>query len=791
MRSFLHGYARNLPFVLTFVITIALGIGSTITVFTLVSGLFVRPLPFPESQQLASITETDSRNRAIPVSGQDFKDWKSQSKPFSAMAAYAPQRGKLTLGQETIISRYAEVTPGFFETLQITPEIGRTYSDADDRAGNDYLVILGNGLYQTLGGRPEIMGTSLRIDNHPYTVVGVMPSGFDFPARAQFWVPKILANDHSERGGRYLHVVARLKPETGVRAAEAEMQLVAKQLADQYPESNAKIGIRVIGLRDELFGSLKTTTFMLFSAALLLFLVGSFNAIHLHMAKTVARQQEFATRIALGATLPDLLKQLATEITPLVLLGVGLSLGIVRVGLSLVRGFLSNRIPPELQIGMDSWTIAFTCVLFIVIAVGAAAFSARKAFQKDFLGALKAEGRVASGKYGGSLSGSFVSTQVAFSLTLLIMAFAIVLGLLRLEEVHPGFEQDNILTFRLGLDSETYPDSAVDSFDKRLIGNLSSLPSVTSVGGVDFLPLGSAGIRGYARRKDEIGAPLSSLTIVGYRVATPDYFRTLGIQLREGRYFGGSDDLASQKVAVVNAEAAKRLWPHRSALGQQIQLHNSTSDWLTIVGVVANNKEGELNETDQPLIFEASAQRPARTMYFAVRGTTAQASLLPAVRNQVRLIAPNLPLADVSTMRQVVADTLVNPRLQSGVVGIFSVCALSLTMIGVYAFISYATLQRTQEIGIRVALGAQRSQIFWIVTKDALKLALIGIVAGVAAAFTFSKLLASRIWGMPVPGTLVVVLASVTLLLLAFFASFIPAVRAARQDPLNALRGGK
>jgi putative ABC transport system permease protein len=791
MRSILRNYTRNLPFALMFVVTLALGMGSTVTVFTLVSGLFLRPLPFPESERLASITETDTRNHAIPVSGQDFQDWKTQSKSFTEMAAYTAPRAKLTLGHDTMIERCAEVTPGFFETLGISPETGRTFSVADDRAGNDYLVIISDSLFRALGGHSEVLGTTLQIDNHPYTIIGVMPSGFDFPARAQFWVPKILANDHSQRGGRYLQVIARLKPNVELRAAAAEMQLVSKQLADEYPGSNAKIGARVVSLRDELFGNLQTTASLLFAAALLLFLVGSFNAIHLHMAKTVARQQEFATRIALGANLSDLLKQVALEISPLVLLSAALGLGITHWGLWLIRQFLSDRLPPELHLGIDAWALAFASVLFIVIAVGSAAFSARKAFQKDFLGALKAEGRVASGKHAGRLSGSFISTQVAFSLTLLIMAFAIIVGLLRLEEVRPGFQPNNVLVFRLALDSEAYPDNAVQPFYQRLITELHSLPGVTDVGGVDFIPLGSAGIRGYARKRDEINAPMPNLTIVGYRTATPDYFRTLGIRLLEGRYFTAADDMRSQKVAVVNQEAAKRLWPHQSALGQEIQLHNPTADWLTVVGVIANNKEGKLDEADQPLIFEASTQQLVRTMYVTIRSTIPISSLLPAVRSQVKLLDPDLPLSDVSTMQQVVADTLINPRLESGVVGIFSICALSLTLIGLYAFISYVTLQRTQEIGIRVALGAQRSHIFWIVTKDALKLASIGIAAGVAAAFTFTKLLASRIWGMPMPETNAVTAACIALLLLVLIASFIPAFRAARQAPLHALRGGK
>lgn len=791
MRSIFRNFTRNIPFVLTLVMTLTLGMGSTITVFTLVSGLFLKPLPFPESNALASIAETDSRNRAIPVSGQDFQDWKAGEKSFSGIAAYTAQRAKLTLSQETVIQQYAEVTPDFFETLRVTPEIGRVFSAEDDRAGDDYLVIISDGLYRELGSRREVLGTALRIDNHPYTVVGVMPPEFDFPRRAQFWVPKILANDHSERGGRYLSVIARLKPGVELSAAAVEMQLVGKRLAEEYPESNARIGVRVISLRDELFGTLKTTTSLLFAAALLLFLVGSVNAIHLHMARTVARQQEFATRIALGASPSDLLKQLALEIAPVVLLSAGVGIGLAQAGLSLIRRFLSDRLPPELHVGMDGWAITFTATLFIVMVAASAAFSAKKAFQKDFLTVLKSEGRVASGKHVGGISSTFVSTQVAFSLTLLIMAFAILIGLLRLQDVRPGFDQDNILTFRIGLDPAAYANNSIDPFHQRLISGLRSLPGVKNVGGVDFLPLCSAGIRGYVRKRDEVSAPMSSLTIVGYRVATPDYFRTLGIQLRAGRYFNDSDSLERFKVAVVNDETAKRLWPDQSALGQQIQLHGPSSDWLTVVGVIANNKEGELGEADQPLVFEASSQRPPRTMFVAVRSSVPLSSLLPGVRNQVRLIDPNLPLADVSTMRQVVADTLINPRLQSGVVGIFSICALSLTLIGVYAFISYATLQRTQEIGIRVALGAQRLQIFWLVTKDALKLTLFGIAAGVAAAFIFSKLLASRLWGMPLPGAMVVVSACTALLVLALIASFIPAFRAARQDPLNALRSGK
>ncbi|HKW55772.1 MAG TPA: ABC transporter permease [Candidatus Acidoferrum sp.] len=786
-------------FALIAVLTLALGIGANTAIFSVVNAVLLRPLPFRDPSRLVLVIEK-SKYPTITVSYENYLDWRDQSHSFESMEAIYGTNMTLTgKGEaERLVAR--RVTAGFFPLLGVSPSVGRNFSPEEDRAGGAPVAILSYGLWQRrFAGSQDALGKSVTLDSQPYTVIGVLPPGFRFFQDADLFLPfhpwaKTLPDDRNWHPG--ILPVARLKSGVSMEQARAEMVTISKRLEQEYPVYNTGCSSDVILAHDQLVQSSRPALLLLLGAVSFVLLIACVNVANLLLARAAARGREVAIRTAMGAGRGRVVRQLLTESMILSLAGAGLGLLLAWVSLGPLLKISASSLPPGAAVGLDSWVLSFTAGVAILTGLLFGIFPALRAVKLDLRETLNESSRGSTAGPGHHrLGNTLVSLEIALALLLLVGAGLLLRSFSRLQDVSPGFQADHVFVADVPVSQAAYPkpEQRYEFYD-RLVERAKTLPGVRTAGASTFLPVSGGGSVIHFNIQGHPPKSASDFIAAGYRAVTPGYFETLGVPLLKGRLFTAADTENAPAVCVINASMAKVFFPDIDPLGQHLQLGATPSKeipFMEIVGVIGDVRPG-LGIDPQAEMYlpyrQADGILPVFQLSVVMRTAGDPLAETSSLRAALSEIDPNQPLVKVRTMEENMASTVSQPRFRAWLIGIFALLALVLSAVGVYGVMSYTVTQRTSEIGVRVTLGAQPQDVFRIIVGEGVRLALLGVGVGLAAALALTRLLRTFLFGISAYDPLTFVAVSLLLTLVALAACFLPARRATQVDPLVALR---
>jgi putative ABC transport system permease protein len=795
---------KNPGFTLIAVVTLAVGIGANTAIFSVVNAALLRPLPFAEPDRLVFVGAVDAQGRAMAVSAADFNDFR-RSQSFEQIAAHRGRGFTITGDGDPVVVSATTVSTNFLAALRVRAALGRTFLSEDTQAGAARVVVLSHHLWRRrFGASAGVIGQKLTSNGESYNIVGVLPPDFSLWG-AEVWLPGFAEVETTNRADRSVGAIARLKPGVSIEQARAELETIARQLEQEHAQTNQGWGARVLPLREAWYGDDRKPLLALMGAATLVLLIACVNVTSLLLARAAARGREMAIRAALGGTRLRLVRQLLVE--SLLLAGLGALAGLLLANWSL--NLLVTLIPSNMlefgipggaeAIRIDTTALLFTMGTFLLMGLGFGLAPALRTSKTDLSLALKEGGRSATPA--GSrlnLQQLLVVAEIAVALTLLIGAGLMVRSFARLEALDRGFNRDNVLNLSVGLPQSRYRDDAQRAeFFSRAIEGLQALPGVESVGASTLLSARGRAFTIQGRQEPTPGQEPRAIP----RVISPGYFQTVGIPLRAGRHFTSQDTANAPGVCIVNQELARRFWPYEDPIGKQIRALGSptSADPLTIVGVVGDVKEmldprAPLMLDPQPTLYRTYLQAssgpsgPVGMMTLSVRTKTDPLSMAAALRREIQALDKELPVTGVRTARQALAESMARPRFNTLLLGLFAGAALLLAAVGVYGVMAYAVSQRTQEIGIRVALGARRRDILKLALGQGLTLTVVGLGIGLAVAAALTRVIASQLYGVTAtdPATFIVI--PLLLTAVAFVASYIPTRRAMKVDPMVVLR---
>ena len=798
IRYGLRSLIKHPTFTVVCVVTLALGIGANTAIFTVVNAVVLRPLPFQDAGRLAMIWTTRDTNQEQPLSFADYNDLKNQTKTFSAVGAASPLWNfTLTGGGEPEPLQGMYVSANLFELLRVVPARGRNFTSDEDRVGGTPVAIISHSLWERrFGGDADIVGKPIVVSGVSATVIGVMPQGFQLldPA-AELWVP--LSQNQLASSGRQvrlLSAVGRLADDLKPAAATAELSALASQWAGQYPDTNLNVGLRVVPLQDQITGKVRPALLLLLGAVGLVLLIACANIINLVLVRSASRQKEIAVRAALGAGRMRLLRQLLTESITLSLLGGGAGILLGSWGVQALLALNPIPIPRYNQIRVDLTVLGFTLVASLMTGVLFGLAPAWQTLKFDLHSALKEGGRAAIAERGQRrLSSLLVIAETAMAMVLLVGAGLLLKSFAHLLDVKPGFVAENVLTMQVGLPNAGYQDPQKRvALIKQLEASLAGAPEVSSVGFVTRLPLMSAlnNITTFLAIEGK-PVPAGERPEIDFRRASTGYFQTMGIPLLSGRLVTEQDIINNTGSVIINEAMAKRFWPGEDPVGKRISTANSTgqqTQWQTIVGVVGSVRHLGLDVEPRPEIYYHTNTVPPFGPVVVIRTTGDPQRLISIARAKVREIDRDVPISNVNTMEQLVAQSVAQRRFGMFLVGIFAALALVLAVVGIYGVVSYSVAQRTNEIGVRMALGASATDVLKMVLKNGMTLALIGVGAGLVGAFVLTRVMAAMLFDVKPTDAATFAIVSVGLILVALLACYVPARRAMKVDPLEALR---
>jgi len=788
---------RRPGFTIIAVITLALGIGANTAIFSAVNALLLKPLPFPELDRVVAIWDKLPSRGVLhnEVTVANYLDWQSQSQSFEQLALYRWWSANLTgIDPPERIQGFL-VTANFLDTTGIKPILGRNFLPEENQPGKDAVAVITHSLWQRrFGGDPNILNKTITINSITRTVVGVMPEHFNFPKGAELYAPLAITPELTKsRGNHSYYILGRLKPAASIVSAQAELDNITARLEQQFPETNKGWGAAIFPIVADTVRTYDTALWIMMGAVGFVLLIACANVANLMLARASGRQKEIALRTALGASRWRIVRQLLTESLIVALIGGALGVLIGFWGIDALRaanpGEASRFAPGWYQLGINAPVLLFTVGLSLVSGIVFGLAPALQASKTNLNDSLKEGGRQTSGS-SHRLRSSLVVFEFALSLVLLVGAGLLTRSFLGLLKTDPGFNPDHVLTMNLVLPVAKYKDKpARAAFYNELVQRVKTQPGVESAAVVNYLPLGGSNSSDSYLVEGEPEPNPGDENDGRYRVATPDYFRTMGISIVHGRGFTDQDKAGAPPVAIVNEAFVRKHWPSADPIGKRLRFYGplERAPWMQVVGVVADVKH-ELNLPVTPEYYLPHAQDPWNGMVLVARTSVDPGSLAGALRQQVWAIDKDQPVFDVKTMQEVRSTSVAVYSFSSIMLGIFAFVALLLASIGIYGVMAFAVTQRTQEIGIRIALGARSGDVLKLVVKHGMKLALLGMVIGLAGSWAVTRFIGKLLVGVEATDLLTFSLVSVCLLAAAFVACYLPARRATKVDPLVALR---
>jgi putative ABC transport system permease protein len=802
LRYSVRTLVRRPGFTLIAVIALALGIGANTAIFSVVNAVLLEPLPFAEPERLVIINETVRRETVEPreASYLNFVDWREQNQSFDYIAVFVYTGFNLTGGEEPVRVRGEVVSASYFPLMGIEAHRGRTFQPEEDATPLTHPVaIISHALWQRrFASDPGAVGSNIRLNEKEFTVVGIAPEGFlGISTEAEVWVPMMMAHAFfgdrtlTERGSRSLSVAARLKPGVSIAQAQADMDTITGRLESAYPNSNKDRGAQVRSAHEVMMGDMRPTLMVLLGAVAFVLLIACGNVANLLLARAASRHKEIAIRTALGARRSRLVGQLLTESVTLAIAGGGAGLLLAAWGIDLLVAFLGDQVPQFVRVGIDARVLAFTLAVSVLTGMIFGIVPALQASKPDLNEALKEGTR---GSTGGARRNRtrrlLVVSEIAMALMLLVCAGLMLRSFQQLQSFDPGFKIDGIISMRVIL-PRSYSEEQVTDFSRRFLGQVRGLAGLGEVGLGSNTPLDGNSSATYALVEGV--TPPDNTPRVYYHRISPGFFSALGIPMREGRDFSDGDDARGRPVAIISSAMAARFWPGESAIGKRISMDEDEHGkpyWLEVVGVVGDVKYRTLihDINRDPDIYVPMLQNASRSVSLVARMNGDTAALTQSIRGELQRLDPNLPIYGVQTMRERMNSQTARARFTALLLGTFSVVAMLLAAVGIYGVMAYSVAQRTHEIGIRLALGADRGDVLKMVVGEGMALVGAGVLIGAVAAVAATRAISSELYGVSAtdPPTFVVV--SLVLAGVALGACFIPALRATRVDPVVALR---
>jgi putative ABC transport system permease protein len=782
-------------FAIAAIATLALGIGANSAIFSIVNSVLLRPLPYPDADRLAVVHGMYPEYGRTSFSLPDYISWRDASgTAFASLAARHQAAFNYMADGEPVQLRADRVTANFFSTLGVAPVLGRGFAPGEDLGGDDFVVVLSHGFWQRqFGGRTDVIGNTLSLSGQPYQVIGVAPPDFRFWRDVDLWAPTRLDVPDANRRSEYLSVFGRMRPGVSVEQAAAEMQTIAARVARDYPNTNANFQTETVGLQDDIVASARPALLVFSGAVGLVLLIACANVANLLLARAAAREREMAVRSALGASRGRLVRQLLTESTLVALVGGVTGLLLATWAIGAIRATGTTLLPRLAEIRVDLFVALFAIGLSLATGLLFGLAPAIRLASGRLHSAIKDGARGAAGGGAARFRNALVLAEVALAVVLLVGAGLLIRSFERLNRVDPGFQPDGVITYQVGFPSSRYQAQDLAPAFDRILQASKAVPGVSGVALSGDMPMNGAGYITFAveGRPQPTANPAGPEDVQPFNVS-PDYLNVMGLRLREGRFIAARDVEGAGDVAVINTEFARRFIPEgRAALGARVTFGNPTAPdarWWTVVGIVDVVAQEGLDAKPYPQIYRPLAQAVRRGIYVSARTDGDPMALVPRLRQALKSVDAELPMNDVRTLRQRVADDIAAPRVSVIVLAAFAVLALTLAAIGIYGVLAYSVAQRTREIGIRMALGANAGDVRRLIVRQGMTPAVLGLGAGLVGAWWLTVLMEKLLFGVAPRDPLTFATVAAFLFAVALIACYSPARRATIVAPTEALR---